>query len=91
MNEAETKKIKGPPHFWGLTQEAVLQKLQGRRVVLRMADGGELSGTLIGYNDYSLTLADDDGLVCVINKGHIVRLDSGLRLKGAKNEGEAKG
>ena len=81
MSETETKRIKGPPHFWGLTQEAVLQKLQGRRVVLHMADGSEVAGILVGYTDYALTLADEDGYVFVVNKGHIVKLDSGLRLK----------
>jgi len=65
------EKPKPPPKRWGLDGDRVLEKLQSKMVLVRLADGTSILGQLVGYTEYTLTLRCSDG-VKLVNKGHVV-------------------
>jgi hypothetical protein len=65
---------KPAPQRWGLDGDRVLEKLQGKMILVRLADGTSIAGQLVGYHPYTLTLRCSDG-VKLVNKGHVVVLE----------------
>jgi len=62
------------PQRWGLDGDRVLEKLQGKTVLVRLADGASIAGQLVGYSEYTLTLRCSD-TVRLVNKGHMVSIE----------------
>ena len=59
------------PRRWGLDGDRVLEKLQSKLVLIRLADGTSIAGQLVGYNEYTMTLRCTDG-VKLLSKGFAV-------------------
>lgn len=70
------------PRRWGLDGDKVLEKLQGKMVLVRLHDGSSLVGQLAGYTEYNVTLRCADG-VKLINKGFMVTLEPAKGQNGA--------
>jgi len=71
-----TPKIPAPPRRWGLDGDKMLERLQNKLVVVHMADGVNLTGGLVGYTEYTVTLKTVDGLK-MVNKGLMAWLEPG--------------
>lgn len=65
-----------PPRRWGLDGDKVLERLQNKIIMVRMADGATLTGGLVGYTEYTVTLKTVDGLK-MVNKGLMAWLEPG--------------
>jgi RNA chaperone Hfq len=58
MNEEEKTTKQGPPQF--------IPKLKGKKVVIRLASGGQpVTGTIEGYNPYEILLQTAKGQLLV--------------------------
>ena len=68
--ERPPKKKPKPPGVWGLTDLQALEAFQAKTVDVHMATGEVLTGDLVGYGPFTLTLKVDDRIV-VANKGGI--------------------
>ena len=73
--QATTKAVKpkAPVRRWGLDGDAVLERLQKAVVELKLTDGSTLTGQLVGYSEYQITLKTDRE-VLLVNKGAVVLL-----------------
>lgn len=54
----------------------MLAKLQRARVDVLLADGSTISGALVGYTEYTLTVKEN-GSTALLNKGHVVAIRPG--------------
>ncbi len=59
-----------PPGVWGITDLQALEAFQAKTLEVHMANGDVLTGDLVGYGSYSLTLKVDDQVI-VVGKGAI--------------------
>ena len=78
-------KTPNPPRRWGLDGDQVLERLQNRLVGARMLDGATLTGGLVGYTEYTITLKGADGLK-VVNKGAMAWLEPGKAAPAASDQ-----
>ena len=82
MTENTKVEPKPAPKRWGLDGDRVLEKLQGKMVLVRLADGTSIAGQLAGYTEYTLTLRCSDG-VKLLNKGYMVIVEPSKGTNGA--------
>ena len=68
--EKEKKKPPRPSGVWGITDLQALEAFQAQTLDVHMANGDVLTGDLVGYGSYSLTLKVDDRVI-VVGKGAI--------------------
>ncbi len=59
------------PRRWGVEGDLVLQRLQGKVIHITLPSGDVVTGVLVGYNEYTLTLTvNGEGLL--FNKSFFV-------------------
>ncbi len=56
---------------WGVDGDLVLQRLQGKVIHVTLPSGDVVTGVLVGYNEYTLTLTVG-GEGVLLNKGFFV-------------------
>jgi hypothetical protein len=61
---------KRPARHWGLDGDVILQRLQKCKIGIATNDGATLTGRLVGYNEFTLSILHEDGLR-VYNKGAV--------------------
>jgi len=57
-----------PPMGWGLSDAQCYEAWQGKPVVVQFSSGREVSGHLVGWGQYTLTLRLVDGAVVLVHK-----------------------
>jgi hypothetical protein len=70
----KTAKAEKPAQSWGLTDLDCLQAWAGKPVRLLLTSGRELSGALVGYAQFTLTLREPGGAVVMVNKGAVAEV-----------------
>ncbi len=72
-----TPKVKDKPPKrageWGLTEADVLEALAGKPVVVTFTNGVRYTGTLVGYDQYHVTIKTADA-VMLLSKGAVEHL-----------------
>ena len=80
MSEARTEsKANGAApkirRVFGLDGDALLDRLEKKRVRLVTSTGDEIVGVLVGATPYTVTLlVGDDKVPTIVNKGHMITL-----------------
>lgn len=61
--------------MFGLDGDALLDRLEKKRVRLVTSTGDEIVGVLVGATPYTVTLlVGDDKVPTIVNKGHMITL-----------------
>jgi hypothetical protein len=60
------------PNKWGKTPAEFIHDLEGRFVLVALANGKSFKGTLVGADPYSFVLKQGSGLEMLINKGNLL-------------------
>lgn len=68
---AKPEKPPKPPHERGATALKWLHRAFEREVALAMQDGSSMRGELVGFDDYTIALLLDDGMLTLVNKGAV--------------------
>lgn len=60
-----------PAQSWGLSDRDCFEAWQGKPVRLLFASGRELTGALVGWGQFTVTIREPSGAVVLVNKGNV--------------------